>query len=138
MILGGGLIHRALSGADGCGGLLLMALSGGSAGGISPALPPSIPQSVSYYNYESSVSDYEYDDSEYHYSDSVTVPADSIVFTYYYSWTDDDGKHHYWYKYRIWQLIIENIDTADEEVVGVVDIYAGREYRFRLNAKGGR
>ena len=80
MILGGGLIHRALSGADGCGGLLLMALSGGSAGGISPALPPSIPQSVSYYNYESSVSDYEYDGSEYHYSDSVTVPADSIVF----------------------------------------------------------
>ena len=38
----------------------------------------------------------------------------------------------------IYQLIIEDIDTATEEVVGVIDLQTNKEYRFQFNVRGGR
>ena len=66
------------------------------------------------------------------------MPADSLVITYHITWTTSDGKNAYGYRYRIWQLIIDDINTADEEVVGVIDKDNNKTYRFQFNAKGGR
>ena len=38
----------------------------------------------------------------------------------------------------IYQLIIEDIDTQNEEVVGIIDLQTNKEYRFQFNVRGGR
>ena len=48
----------------------------------------------------------------------------------------DSGE--YKYEYHIYQLIIEDIDTAAEEVVGIIDLQTNKEYRFQFNVRGGR
>lgn len=105
-------------------------LGGGSSGGFE--LP--MPSYIQYYDYQSSVQDYEYNGSSYVYDEYRTVPANSIVIQYYIRY-DNSG---YKYEYHIYQLIIEDIDTASEEVVGIVDLQTNKEYRFQFNVRGGR
>lgn len=105
-------------------------LGGGSSGGSE--LP--MPDYIQYYDYQSSVQNYEYNGSSYVYDESRTVPANSIVIRYYIRY--DNGR--YKYEYHIYQLIIEDIDTASEEVVGIIDLQTNKEYRFQFNVRGGR
>lgn len=105
-------------------------LGGGNGGGSE--LP--MPSYIQYYDYQSSVQDYEYNGSSYIYGEYRTVPANSIVIQYYIRY-DNSG---YKYEYHIYQLIIENLDTASEEVVGIIDLQTNKEYRFQFNVRGGR
>lgn len=105
-------------------------LGGGSSGG--PELP--MPDYIQYYDYQSSVQDYEYNGSSYVYDESRTVPANSIVIRYYIQYNNGG----YRYEYHIYQLIIEDIDTTSEEVVGIIDLQTNKEYRFQFNVRGGR
>lgn len=105
-------------------------LGGGSSGGAK--LP--MPNYIRYYDYQTSVSDYEYTGSSYVYDESRTVPANSIVIQYYIQYNSGG----YRYEYHIYQLIIEDIDTTSEEVVGIVDLQTNKEYRFQFNVRGGR
>lgn len=104
----------------------------GGDGGNTHPLPR--PNYIQYYDYQSSVQDYEYDGNSYVYGEYRTVPKDSIVLQYYIRY-DNGG---YKYKYHIYQLIIEDIDTQNEEVVGVIDLQTNKEYRFQFNVRGGR
>lgn len=104
----------------------------GGDGGNTQSLPR--PNYIQYYDYQSSVQDYEYDGSSYVYGEYRTVPKDSIVIQYYIRY-DNGG---YKYEYHIYQLIIEDIDTQNEEVVGVIDLQTNKEYRFQFNVRGGR
>lgn len=105
-------------------------LGGGSSGGSE--LP--MPNYIQYYDYRSSVQDYEYNGSSYIYDESRTVPANSIVIRYYIQYNNGG----YRYEYYIYQLIIEDIDTTSEEVVGIIDLQTNKEYRFQFNVRGGR
>ena len=105
-------------------------LGGGSSGG--PELP--MPDYIQYYDYQSSVQDYEYTGSSYIYGESRTVPANSIVMQYHIQY-DSGG---YKYVYHIYQLIIEDINTQNEEVVGIIDLQTNKEYRFQFNVRGGK
>ena len=62
------------------------------------------------------------------------MPANSIVMQYYIRY--EDGR--YKYEYHIYQLIIEDIDTQNEEVVGIIDLQTNKEYRFQFNVRGGK
>ena len=44
----------------------------------------------------------------------------------------------YKYEYHIYQLIIEDIDTQNEEVVGIIDLQTNKECRFQFNVRGGK
>ena len=103
----------------------------GGGGGVSE-LP--MPSYIQYYDYQSSVQDYEYNGSSYVYGEYRTVPANSIVIQYYIRY--DSGA--YKYEYHIYQLIIEDIDTQNEEVVGIIDLQTNKEYRFQFNVRGGK
>ena len=103
----------------------------GGSGGTSE-LP--MPNDIRYYDYQSSVQDYEYTGSSDIYGESRTVPANSIVIRYYIRY--DSGA--YKYVYHIYQLIIEDIDTQNEEVVGIIDLQTNKEYRFQFNERGGK
>lgn len=105
-------------------------LGGGSSGGSE--LP--MPNYIRYYDYQSSVQDYEYNGSSYVYDESRTVPANSMVIQYYIQYNNGG----YRYEYHIYQLIIEDINTTSEEVVGIVDLQTNKEYRFQFNVRGGR
>lgn len=93
-----------------------------------------MPNYIRYYDYQSSVQDYEYTGSSYIYGEYRTVPANSIV-TQYYIRYDSGG---YKYEYHIYQLIIEDINTQNEEVVGIIDLQTNKEYRFQFNVRGGK
>ena len=105
-------------------------------GGSNSGLP--FPNYFQYYDWETTVRDreYNYEDgkNEYIPGKDRTVPKDSIVVTYYIEYS----RQHYKYQYMIYQLIIEDIDTATEEVVGVIDLQTNKEYRFQFNVRGGR
>ena len=103
-------------------------------GGSSGAAELPMPSYIQYYDYQSSVRDYEYTGSSYVYGESRTVPANSIVVQYYIRY--EDGR--YKYEYHIYQLIIEDIDTQNEEVVGIIDLQTNKEYRFQFNVRGGK
>ena len=103
-------------------------------GGSSSATELPMPNYIQYYDYQSSVQDYEYNGSSYVYGEYRTVPANSIVMRYYIQY-DGGG---YKYEYHIYQLIIEDIDTQDEEVVGIIDLQTNKEYRFQFNVRGGK
>ena len=103
-------------------------------GGSSGATELSMPSYIQYYDYQSSVQDYEYNGSSYVYGEHRTVPANSIVIQYYIRY--EDGR--YKYEYHIYQLIIEDIDTQNEEVVGIIDLQTNKEYRFQFNVRGGK
>lgn len=111
----------------------------GVGGGSKVTAAPTIPNSVQYIDYETSMQDYEYDgvNDKWVYGERKTVPKDSLVFTYIKNW-ETDGIKSYKYLYYIYQLIIENIDTASEEVVGIIDKQTGIEYYFQFNRLGGR
>lgn len=115
----------------------MIMMSGGSTP-PTPSGPPTFPNSLSYYNYESSTYDYSYNGTDYVYGDSRTIPKDSIVICYYKGWYDSNNKWNYWYKYRIWQLLISDIDTASEEVYGLLDVDNNKRYLFQFNDKGMR
>jgi hypothetical protein len=115
----------------------MIMMSGGSTP-PAPSGPPTFPSGLTYYNYSTTISDTEYNGSEYINGETREVPADSLVITYYITWTTGDGKNAYAYRYRIWQLIIDDVDTADEEVVGIIDKDNNKTYRFQFNTKGGR
>ena len=104
---------------------------GGGSSGVAE-LP--MPSYIQYYDYQSSVQDYEYTGSSYVYEEYRTVPANSIVMQYYIRY--EDGR--YKYEYHIYQLIIEDIDTQNEEVVGIIDLQTNKEYRFQFNVRGGK
>ena len=93
-----------------------------------------MPSYIQYYDYQSSVQDYEYNGNSYVYGEYRTVPANSIVIQYYIRY--EDGR--YKYEYHIYQLIIEDIDTQNEEVVGIIDLQTNKEYRFQFNVRGGK
>lgn len=97
-----------------------------------------IPKNISYYDYSSSIYDYEYNGEGYIYGDTRTVPKDSIVLQYTEEWYNENNRYCYRYSYRIYQLIIEDIDIESEEVVGILDLQTNTEYRFQFNAKGQR
>ena len=105
-------------------------------GGSNSGLP--FPNYFQYYDWETTVRDreYNYEDgkNEYIPGKDRTVPKDSIVVSYYIEYS----RQHYKYQYMIYQLIIEDIDTATEEVVGVMDLQTNKEYRFQFNVRGGR
>ena len=105
-------------------------------GGSNSGLP--FPNYFQYYDRETTVRDreYNYEDgkNEYIPGKDRTVPKDSIVVSYYIEYS----RQHYKYQYMIYQLIIEDIDTATEEVVGVIDLQTNKEYRFQFNVRGGR
>ena len=105
-------------------------------GGCNSGLP--FPNQFQYYGWETTVRDreYNYEDgkNEYIPGKDRTVPKDSIVVSYYIEYS----RQHYKYQYMIYQLIIEDIDTATEEVVGVIDLQTNKEYRFQFNVRGGR
>ena len=103
-------------------------------GGSSSATELPMPSYIQYYDYQSSVQDYEYTGSSYVYGEYRTVPANSIVMQYYIRY--EDGR--YKYEYHIYQLIIEDIDTQNEEVVGIIDLQTNKEYRFQFNVRGGK
>lgn len=103
-------------------------------GGSSVSSLP-FPRGCQYYDSQSSIRDYEYTGSEWIYGEYRTIPKGSIVIERLITYTDSD--RHYKYQYEIYQLIIDNIDTASEEVVGVIDLQTNTEYRFQLNARGG-
>ena len=103
-------------------------------GGSSSATELLMPSYIQYYDYQSSVQDYEYTGSSYVYGEYRTVPANSIVMQYYIRY--EDGR--YIYEYHIYQLIIEDIDTQNEEVVGIIDLQTNKEYRFQFNVRGGK
>ena len=103
-------------------------IGGGSSG------ESKLPSYIQYYDYQTSVQDYEYNGSSYIYGEYRTVPANSIV-TQYYIRYDSGG---YKYEYHIYQLIIEDINTQNEEVVGIIDLQTNKEYRFQFNVRGGR
>ena len=104
---------------------------GGGSSGVAE-LP--MPSYIQYYDYQSSVQDYEYNGNSYVYGEYRTVPANSIVMQYYIRY--EDGR--YKYEYHIYQLIIEDIDTQNEEVVGIIDLQTNKEYRFQFNVRGGK
>ena len=104
----------------------------GGGSGSATELP--MPSYIQYYDYQSSVQDYEYNGSSYVYEEYRTVPANSIVMQYYIRY--EDGR--YKYEYHIYQLIIEDIDTQNEEVVGIIDLQTNKEYRFQFNVRGGK
>ena len=104
---------------------------GGGSSGVAK-LP--MPSYIQYYDYQSSVQDYEYNGNSYVYGEYRTVPANSIVMQYYIRY--EDGR--YKYEYHIYQLIIEDIDTQNEEVVGIIDLQTNKEYRFQFNVRGGK
>ena len=104
----------------------------GGGSGSATELP--MPNYIQYYDYQSSVQDYEYNGSSYIYEEYRTVPANSIVMQYYIRY--EDGR--YKYEYHIYQLIIEDIDTQNEEVVGIIDLQTNKEYRFQFNVRGGK
>ena len=104
---------------------------GGGSSGVAE-LP--MPSYIQYYDYQSSVQDYEYTGSSYVYEEYRTVPANSIVMQYYIRY--EDGR--YKYEYHIYQLIIEDIDTQNEEVIGIIDLQTNKEYRFQFNVRGGK
>lgn len=106
-----------------------------SGGGDSTSVELPFPSYIQYYNYQSSVQDYEYNGSEYIYGEYRDVPKDSIVIQYYI-YNYETGA--YKYKYDIYELIIEDIDTPNEEVVGIIDHQTNTEYRFQFNVRGGR
>ena len=105
-------------------------------GGSNSELP--FPKYFEYYDWETTDTDreYSYEDGkdEYIPGEVRTVPKDSIVVSYYIEYS----RQHYKYQYMIYQLIIEDIDTAAEEVVGVIDLQTNKEYRFQFNVRGGR
>ena len=105
-------------------------------GGGNSGLP--FPTGFQYYDRGTTVQDqeYNYEDGkdEYIPGEVRTVPKDSIVVSYYIEYS----RTHYKYQYMIYQLIIEDIDTAAEEVVGAIDLQTNKEYRFQFNARGGR
>ena len=105
-------------------------------GGSNSELP--FPNYFQYYDWETTVQDreYNYEDGKNEYIPGKvrTVPKDSIVVSYYIEYS----RQHYKYQYMIYQLIIEDIDTATEEVVGVIDLQTNKEYRFQFNVRGGR
>ena len=103
-------------------------------GGSSSATELPMPNYIQYYDYQSSVQDYEYNGSSYIYVEYRTVPANSIVMRYYIQYDGD----RYKYEYHIYQLIIEDIDTQNEEVVGIIDLQTNKEYRFQFNVRGGK
>lgn len=105
-----------------------------SGGNSSSSLP--FPRSFQYYDYQSQIRDYEYTGTETIYGEYRTIPKDSIVVTRLITYPDSDK--HYKYQYEIYQLIIDSIDTTSEEVVGIIDLQTEMEYRFQLNARGGR
>lgn len=105
-------------------------LGGGSSGGSE--LP--MPDYIQYYDYQSSVQDYEYNNGSWTFDPSRIVPANSITIRYCIRYENGGYK----YEYHIYQLIIEDIDTASEEVVGIVDLQTNTEYRFQFNVRGGR
>ena len=117
--------------------LVSMLMGVGGGGGEPIKCAPTLPRNIYYYNYQTSVQDYGYDGNSYIYGDSRVVPKDSLVFYYYKSYIDDAGKSCYWGKYLIYQLIIENIDTPSEEVIGIKDMQTGIEYMFQFNVRGG-
>ena len=115
----------------------MLMICGGSGGGGSG--PPTMPHYLRYYDYQTSVNNYSDINGEYIFEDSITVPSNSIVVEYCKSWRDEEtGYGNYWYKYYVYQLIIEDLDTETEEVVGIIDRQTNKEYRFQFNAKGGR
>ena len=105
-------------------------------GGSNSELP--FPKDFQYYDWETTVQDreYNYEDGKDEYIPGKvrTVPKDSIVVSYYIEYS----RQHYKYQYMIYQLIIEDIDTPTEEVVGVIDLQTNKEYRFQFNVRGGR
>ena len=103
-------------------------------GGSSSATELPMPSYIRYYDYQSSVQDYEYNGSSYIYEEYRTVPANSIVIQYYIRYDSSAYKN----VYHIYQLIIESIDTQDEEVVGIIDLQTNKEYRFQFNVRGGK
>ena len=105
-------------------------LGGGSSGG--PELP--MPDYIQYYDYQSSVQDYEYNNGSWTYSPSRIVPANSITIRYYIRYENGNVK----YKFNIFQLIIEELNTQNEEVVGIIDLQTDTEYHFQFNVRGGR
>lgn len=114
----------------------MLMICGGSGGGSGP---PTMPHYLRYYDYQASVNGYSYINGKYISDESVTVPANSIVIEYYKAWRDEEtGYNNYWYKYYVYQLIIDDLDTETEEVVGIIDKQTDKEYRFQFNAKGGR
>lgn len=118
---------------------LVSMLMGVGGGGEPIKCAPTLPSGITYYDYETSTRDLYYDGSNYNYSDYKTIPKDSLVIYYYKSWKDEStGKSCYYYKYYIFHLIIENIDTEAEEVIGIKDMQTEIEYMFQFNVKGGR
>lgn len=115
--------------------IVMIGGAGSSGGAVTKA---QIPNNISYYNYQTSVYNYGNSGSGFVSEEIRTVPKDSLVFQYYNWWYDENGNSCYKYTFCIYQLIIEDIDTADEEVVGIKDLQTGKEYRFQFNEKGGR
>lgn len=97
---------------------------------------PKIPSNVRYYTYASSTSDMYYDGNTYTYGETREIPKDSIVFTYYSTWYNANNQYCYRYIYRIYQLIIEDIDTINEEVIGIRDMQSKFDYMFQFNSRG--
>lgn len=104
----------------------------GGGNSVGTELP--MPRNIQYYDYQSYVQDYEYNGSSYIYGTQRIVPVNSIVMQYYIQYDNN----RYAYKYNIYELIIENIDTPHEEVVGIMDHQTSTEYRFQFNTRGGK
>lgn len=96
----------------------------------------SIPDYVCFYDYSTSVQDMIYDGNNYNYGDVVQIPANSLALRYQKQWQNDNGVNCFKYNWRVFQLIIENLDTETEEVVGLIDINNDIEYRFQFNTRG--
>lgn len=103
-------------------------------GGSSSATELPMPRNIQYYDYQTYVQDYEYTGTSYIYGPQRIVPINSIVIQYFIQYDNN----RFEYKYNIYELIIENIDTPHEEVVGIMDHQTSTEYRFQFNTRGGK
>lgn len=97
--------------------------------------PLSLPDYIVYMASQTSVQDIEIKDGEYIYGEQRTVNKDSIVTQRIFY---NENGEAYKLTYEIYELIIEDIDTQNEEVVGIIDRQTDTEYRFQFNARGGR
>lgn len=104
----------------------------GGGNSVGTELP--MPRDIQYCDYQTFVQDYEYTGTSYIYGPQRIVPVNSIVISYFIQYDNN----RFEYKYNIYELIIENIDTPHEEVVGIMDHQTSTEYRFQFNTRGGK
>lgn len=104
------------------------------SGNTSASSDTPMPKNIQYCDYQTFVQDYEYTGTSYIYGPQRIVPVNSIVISYFIQYDNNSFE----YKYNIYELIIEDIDTPHEEVVGIMDHQTSTEYRFQFNTRGGK